>query len=40
VRIEHSNFVRDLIVVGKWEGGSVVFELLGERQGLEMAVLV
>jgi hypothetical protein len=39
VTIDHRNVVRDLKVIGKWEGGNARFELPAGRKGLKMAVL-
>lgn len=36
----YRNVVRDLKMVGTWEGGELVVELPVRRKGLEMAVLV
>lgn len=36
----YRNVVRDLKVVGTWEGGELVVELPARRSGLEMAILV
>jgi len=36
----YRNVVRDMQVLGTWEGGEVVVELPTRRKGLEMAVLV
>lgn len=39
VTIDHRNVVRDLKIIGKWEGGNASFELPAGRKGLKMAVL-
>lgn len=39
VTIEHRNVVRDLKIIGKWEGGNARLELPAGRKGLKMAVL-
>ena len=38
--LPHRNVVRDMAVLGKWEGGVLEAELPARREGLEMAVLV
>lgn len=40
VTIEHRNVVRDLEVIGRWNGSITTFELPPQRKGLQMAVLV
>ncbi|KAE8444088.1 hypothetical protein EG329_000870 [Mollisiaceae sp. DMI_Dod_QoI] len=40
VTLDHRNVVRDLAIIGTWEGGIGTFELPAKRDSLEMAVLV
>ncbi|KUJ11473.1 DUF1223-domain-containing protein [Mollisia scopiformis] len=40
VTIPHRNVVRDLQLIGRWEGGVERFELPEKRHGLEMAILI
>lgn len=40
VTLDHRNVVRDLEILGQWEGGIMTFELPPERKDLQMAVLV
>lgn len=39
VTIDHRNVVRDLKIIGKWEGGMATLDLPAGRKGLKMAVL-
>jgi len=38
--LPHRNIVRDIKLLGTWQGGAQEFELPAKRSGLEMAVLV
>jgi len=40
VTLPHRNVVRDLLVIGQYRSGKVVFEDPGDRRGLRMCVLV